>query len=193
MSMLSGRDCFSTTVVALRHRTEVPSDVLSLPRILAGKGYNTTAVGCGGNVGMRGFDSYLEYPGWGSWAEGRSPKAENLNEVAVPELERLAADGKPFFLFLRHMDPHAPYLPPAPFERLFYSGDELDPGNSSMEPVWGLQAVSRLLRRVDAPRADRRRVRRRPRYGRRPRLHGRLHPAPPDAARRCWDCGRTPW
>ena len=139
MSMLSGRDCFSTTVVALRHRTEVPSDVLTLPRILAGNGYNTTGVGCGGNVGIPGFDSYLEYAGWGSWAEGRSPKAENLNEVAVPELERLASDGKPFFLFLRHMDPHAPYLPPAPFERLFYSGDELDPGNRSMDPVWAFK------------------------------------------------------
>ena len=31
----------------------------------------------------------------------------------MPELERLAARSKPFFLFLRHMDPHAPYLPPA--------------------------------------------------------------------------------
>jgi hypothetical protein len=31
-------------------------------------------------------------------------------------MDRLVADGAPFFLFLRHMDPHAPYLPPYPFE-----------------------------------------------------------------------------
>ena len=33
------------------------------------------------------------------------------------------------------MDPHAPYLPPEPYERIFYSGDECDPTNKSMEPV----------------------------------------------------------
>ena len=30
--------------------------------------------------------------------------------------ERLAKEDKPFLLFLRHMDPHSPYLPPAPYE-----------------------------------------------------------------------------
>ncbi|MGA1137152.1 MAG: sulfatase, partial [bacterium] len=33
------------------------------------------------------------------------------------------------------MDPHAPYLPPAPYERLFYHGDECAPDNKSMEPI----------------------------------------------------------
>ena len=73
--------------------------------------------------------------GWGSWNEGRSPKAQNLNDVAIPELERLAKKRAPFFLFLRHMDPHAPYLPPEPYERMFYHGNECDPANKSMEPV----------------------------------------------------------
>ena len=81
----------------------------------------------------------MDYPGWGSFAEGRSPKAENLNQVAIPELERLSRSTKPFFLFLRHMDPHAPYLPPAPFERMFYSGNEFDPKNKSMEPVFSFK------------------------------------------------------
>ena len=36
---------------------------------------------------------------------------------------------------LRHMDPHAPYLPPEPYERMFYHGNETDPENKSMEPV----------------------------------------------------------
>ena len=87
----------------------------------------TTCVGFKGNPASRGFDNYLDFSGWGSWKEGRSPKAENLNAVAIPELNRLAAGKKPFFLFLRHMDPHAPYLPPAPFERMFYDGNECDP------------------------------------------------------------------
>jgi arylsulfatase A-like enzyme len=33
------------------------------------------------------------------------------------------------------MDPHAPYLPPAPFERMFYHGNECDPENHSMDLV----------------------------------------------------------
>ncbi|NLG28507.1 MAG: sulfatase-like hydrolase/transferase, partial [Chloroflexi bacterium] len=36
-------------------------------------------------------------------------------------------------LFLRHMDPHSPYLPPYPFERIFYHGNETDPRNHSMD------------------------------------------------------------
>ncbi len=134
-SMLTGKDCFSTNVVALRHRGGLPDYVQTLPEILRQVGYDTSCVGFTGNPSSRGFDTYLDYPAWGSFAAGRSPKAEKLNEVAVPELERLAAGKKPFCLFLRHMDPHAPYLPPAPFERMFYSGNELDPKNKSMEPV----------------------------------------------------------
>ena len=138
-SMLSGLDCFSTTVVALRHRGGLPRKMRTLPEILRKNGYNTSCVGFSGNPSSRGFDKYLDYPGWGSFAQGRSPKAENLNEIAIPELERLSRSKKPFLLFLRHMDPHAPYLPPAPFERMFYSGDEFDPKNKSMEPVFAFK------------------------------------------------------
>ena len=134
-SMLSGMDCFSTQVVALRHKGPLRPEVRTLAEILHGSGYNTSCVGFGGNPGSRGFDNYLEYPGWGSWAEGRSPKAQNLNKVTIPELNRLTNQNEPFFLFLRHMDPHAPYLPPEPYERMFYHGDECDPGNASMQPV----------------------------------------------------------
>ena len=107
----------------------------TLAEILKDEGYSTSCVGFTGNPSSRGFDTYLDYPAWGSWNEGRSPKAQNLNEVTLPELERLVAQDEPFFLFLRHMDPHAPYLPPEPFERMFYHGDETDPENKSMEPV----------------------------------------------------------
>ncbi|MEJ5246431.1 MAG: sulfatase [Caldilinea sp.] len=134
-SMLTGLDVFSTQVVALRHKGPLRPEVKTLAEILREEGYNTTCVGFTGNPSSRGFDKYLDYPAWGSWNEGRSPKAQKLNEVALPELERLARKREPFFLFLRHMDPHAPYLPPEPFERMFYHGDECDKRNKSMEPV----------------------------------------------------------
>ena len=134
-SMLTGLDAFGTQVVALRHKGGLREDIQTLPEILSDAGYNTTCVGFTGNPSSRGFDTYLDYSAWGSWNAGRSPKAQALNEVAIPELDRLAKQRKPFFLFLRHMDPHAPYLPPEPYERMFYHGNECDPKHKSMEPV----------------------------------------------------------
>lgn len=134
-SMLTGMDAFSTQVVALRHKGPLRPEVTTLAEILREAGYASSCVGFSGNPASRGFDTYLTFDGWGSWNEGRSPKAENLNEVAIPELERLAKKRDPFFLFLRHMDPHAPYLPPAPYERMFYHGNETDKRNKSMDPV----------------------------------------------------------
>ena len=134
-SLLTGMDCFGTQVVALRHKGPLRAEVPTAAELLREQGYNTTCVGFTGNPSSRGFDNYINYAGWGSFKQGRSTKAENLNEVAVPELQRLCADDKPWFVMLRHMDPHAPYLPPAPYERMFYHGDECDPDNRSMDPV----------------------------------------------------------
>jgi len=133
--MLTGMDVFSTQMIALRHQGPLRPEITTLPEILKVDGYATSCVGFTGNPASRGFDTYINFPGWGSWNEGRSPKAQNLNDVAIPELVRLNKQKEPFLLFLRHMDPHAPYLPPAPFERAFYHGNETDPRNHSMDPV----------------------------------------------------------
>lgn len=134
-SMLTGMDVFTTQMVALRHQGPLRPEVKTLAEILRDEGYNTLCVGFSGNAASRGFDKYLKYPSWGRWSEGRSPKAQNLNEVTIPELDRLVSEKEPFFVLLRHMDPHAPYLPPEPYERMFYHGDECDPSNESMKPV----------------------------------------------------------
>lgn len=134
-SMFTGMDVFGTDVVALRHEGPLGSHVKTLAEVLEDEGYNTTCVGFSGNPASRGFQNYIDFSGWGSWEEGRSHKAENLNAVAIPEIKRLAGEDKPFFLFLRHMDPHSPYLPPAPFERAFYDKDEFDKNNHSLDPV----------------------------------------------------------
>ncbi len=135
-SMLTGRDCFGTNTVALRHKGPMAEDAPTLAELLGGAGYSTVSVGFNGNPASRGFGKYVQYGGWSIGDDGRAHKAEALNDVALPELRRLASADEPFFLFLRHMDPHTPYLPPAPFERLFYGGDECDPANTSLEPVY---------------------------------------------------------
>ncbi|WP_308634173.1 sulfatase family protein [Paenibacillus silvisoli] len=146
-SMLTGMDVFGTDVVALRHEGPLGGHVQTLAEVLEANGYNTTCIGFTGNPSARGFQTYLNYESWLPDQEsGRAPKAENLNVVAIPELERLAAEDKPFFLFMRHMDPHSPYLPPQPFERMFYGKDETDPDNASMEPVYNFKPFGDYLK-----------------------------------------------
>jgi arylsulfatase A-like enzyme len=138
-SMFTGMDVFGTDVVALRHKGPLGDHVSTLAEVLGKQGYTTVCVGFSGNPASRGFQKYVDFPGWGSWETGRSPKAENLNVATIPVLRELVDSGKPFFLFMRHMDPHSPYLPPLPFERLFYSGNECDPQNRSLDPVYAFK------------------------------------------------------
>jgi arylsulfatase A-like enzyme len=138
-SMLTGMDAFNTQVVALRHKGGVRSEVTMLPEILRDQGYNTTCVGHTKNPSARGFDTYLDYRAWGTWADRPLDKAQDLNRAVIPELDRLLDEGSPFFVLLRHMEPHAPYLPPEPYERMFYHGDECDPNNDSMKLVFSFK------------------------------------------------------
>lgn len=135
-SMLTGKDCFGTNTVALRHKGDMAPGIKTLAEVLRENGYTSTCVGFDGNPAARGFDQYLTYAAWGSWEQGRSRKAENLNDLALPELERLAGQDKPFLLFMRHMDPHSPYLAPEPFDKLFFQGDVFDSENRSLDKVY---------------------------------------------------------
>ncbi len=143
-SMLTGRDCFGTQVVGLRHKGEMAAR--NLPEILRESGYRSLCVGFTGNPASRGFDEYLDYKAWGGREDGCLRKAKALNDVFMPKLDELAQDDKPFFAMLRHMDPHSPYLPPAPFDRMFYRGDECDPENDSMKPVFDFKPFADYFR-----------------------------------------------
>ena len=143
-SMLTGRDCFATQVVALRHQGPLTDKVRTLPEILRDHGYHSTCVGFNPCAATRGFDTYLNYERWGAYPE-RLRKAERLNDVALPEIERLAASEGPWFMLMRHMDPHSPYLPPEPFDHIFYQGNEYDPENKSMEPVYAFTPFKDFL------------------------------------------------
>ncbi len=135
-NMLTGRDCFGTGIVALNQK-ELAEGVPFLCEILRDYGYTSTCIGFQGNVDGRGYDKYINFPGWGAdHDDGRAHKAQNLNDVAIPELERLASQEKPFFLFMRHMDPHSPYLPPEPFDKMFFQGDAFDPKDKRMQKVY---------------------------------------------------------
>lgn len=144
-SMLTGRDCFGTEVVALRHQGGLTEKVKTLPEILRESGYTSTCVGFTGNPSSRGFDHYLDYKAWGGRDDGVLRKAEALNEVTLPELERLSGGDQPWMMMLRHMDPHSPYLPPPPFDRAFYQDDEFS-GEDTMKPVFDFKPFADYFR-----------------------------------------------
>jgi arylsulfatase A-like enzyme len=109
-----------------------------LAELLAGRGVFTAAVDNLGGWFRRGFELVRSY-GWEKPRVGGWRKAEAVSAEALPALEACAASGRPFFLFVHYWDPHTPYLPPPPFDRRFYRGDERDPANRSMEPVVGFE------------------------------------------------------
>src|SRR5579859_6446741 len=94
-NMLTGLDVFRTQVVALRHKGEMHEDAKPLHAFLKEQGYNTTCVGFQ-SPSVRGFDKYLDFAGWDPGPDGFSHKAENLNEVTIPEIERLAKKKAPY-------------------------------------------------------------------------------------------------
>jgi len=73
-------------------------------------------------------------------------KAEALNEKAIPLLNSMEKIPRSLsFLFLRHMDPHSPYLSP-PFPRTFHQGDWRDPSNRSLEPIFAFKRAEERRR-----------------------------------------------
>ncbi len=142
-SMLTGMDVINHQIVSLRPKGPVDPSIRFLGEILHDKGYISACVGF--NPGFyRGFDKYANYNAWMAYEDAPGHKAEALNEKAIPLLESMA--DKPFFLFLRHMDPHAPYLPPPPFPRMFYGGSEKEPSKKSMEPVFAFKPFAEFFK-----------------------------------------------
>jgi len=142
-SMLTGMDVMSHQIVSLSPKGPVDPSIRFLGEILHDRGYVSACVGF--NPGFyRGFDRYENYHAWMAYEDAPGHKAEALNKKAIPLLESMA--DKPFFLFLRHMDPHSPYLPPPPFPRMFYGGNEKDPSKKSMEPVFAFKPFAEFFK-----------------------------------------------
>src|SRR5207249_2124312 len=111
-------------------------DVRLLPHLLREQGFYAAAVDNIGRWIQPAFDQYVDYPRWDH--DGAKPwrNGEEVTARALRVLDECRAQDQPFFLFLHYWDPHTPYLPPPPFGRMFYGGNERDPSHRSMEPVW---------------------------------------------------------
>ena len=133
--MMTGYDPFQTGIIAQGAQIELDPAVPMLASSLKSRGYFTAAADNLGRWFTRGFDLYDGYQ-WDIVAGEPWRKAEAVNRTALRIVKTCAAQEKPFFAFLHYWDCHTPYLPPAPFSRMFYFGCEKDPANPSMDSVW---------------------------------------------------------
>ncbi|HQK21488.1 MAG TPA: sulfatase [Candidatus Latescibacteria bacterium] len=144
-TMFSGHDAMSHQVISHGGNVGPATGVKMIAEILGEQGYFTGAADNLGRWFERGFQDYRRY----SWvSNGTEPqrKAEAVNDVALPLLQDAANQDKPFFLFLHYWDPHTPYLPPPPFSRMFFEGDEKDPADRSMDEVFAFAPFEKYFR-----------------------------------------------
>ena len=129
-TMFCGRDAFDHHIVTQGGAREPAEGIKFLPEILRDNGYFTAAADNLGRWFARGYDLYKPFR-WGRNPARPWRKGEAVNRSAFKVLEACDSQEKPWFAFLHYWDPHTPYLPPPPFNRMFYHGDEKDPSNDS--------------------------------------------------------------
>ena len=147
-TLFTGKDVFTHQIVTQGGPIDLDPQVRQLGEILGEVGYFTAAADNLGRWFRRAFQAYEQYKWDQEGTEWR--KAEAVNAKLLPLLDRAAKGaraGTPFFLFAHYWDPHTPYLPPAPFNRMFYAGDERDPANRSMDPVFAFEPFTLYFRR----------------------------------------------
>ncbi|HZR41591.1 MAG TPA: sulfatase [Ktedonobacteraceae bacterium] len=136
-TMLTGKEAITHNIVNIGGGVPITDGVRLLPEILKERGYVTVAIDSMGRHFSRGFDEYITYK-WDRSNPTVLRKAEAVNEMALPTIERLREQSQPFFLFIHYWDPHTPYLPPPPYTRKFYpeGRDPYDVNNHSMDEAW---------------------------------------------------------
>jgi arylsulfatase len=135
-TMLTGKEAITHNIINIGGGVPIDDGIKMIQEVLKEKGFNTGAVDTMGRHFSRGFDTYIS-PEWDMSDPMTLRRAEHVTDNAVPLIEKLKAEDKPFFLFLHYWDPHTPYLPPAQYRETFYEGsDPYDVNNHSMDKAW---------------------------------------------------------
>jgi arylsulfatase A-like enzyme len=117
------------------NRTIVPLELTTIPERLRDAGYHTVGVVSAYHLGNewnmgQGFADY--YPP----VELRRP-AQATTDIALEWL--IEQPREPFFMWVHYFDPHAPYLPPSPYDALYdpaLAADHLPLGEVSLPADW---------------------------------------------------------
>jgi arylsulfatase A-like enzyme len=136
-TLYSGKEAVTHDIVNIGGGVPIKDGVRLLPEILADHGYATAAVDNMERHFSRGFEQYHTYQ-WDRSDPTVLRKAETVTELALPVIDGLVGQDRPFFCFLHYWDPHTPYLPPPGYEDLYVDDgrDPYDPDNHSMDEAW---------------------------------------------------------
>ena len=136
-TILTGAHPLRHKIVTHMGEVQLSKSIPMVQEVLRKNGYATVAVdnmflkyGSFYKWFTRGFNIYSHPGGIPAPEAGLKVQAENVTEISLKILQKLLEEKKPFFLFLHYWDPHAPYKPPSPFNRLFWKKDF--PGNESL-------------------------------------------------------------
>ena len=147
-----------TGLYPTRHRTRtkfdhLPEEIPTLAEILRNEGYETAFINANPNVGGffgfdRGFQDLKQL--YARSTPGMVDSSELIatcEEITSEAIDWISGTRGPFFLTILSVDPHAPYRPPASYDR--YGGDYRGP----------VQGEFSSMARPDLTPADRLRVR----------------------------------
>jgi len=111
----------------VRNGFTVHPDNHMLPEMLREAGFRTAGVSAAVALSAlldfpQGFEVWDQDPETGSApaeANRDARRADAITDAALAYLDRSADDGRPMFLFVHYVDPHAPYDPPEPYRSLY--------------------------------------------------------------------------
>lgn len=158
-SILTGE--YPTVHGAVGRFDRLRPDLPTLAEELHRMGYETAAVVANPNLAptfglARGFDEYVEL--YDPITQVRAIEPQELVATSAQVVDRALAilrrpRSKPLFLFVFAIDPHAPYTPPPPFDRL-YDPDYRGAVDGSFQSLFALAILGR-----QAPEPDRKHLR----------------------------------
>ncbi len=157
-TLMTGLHPLNHGIVGHMGRRQLDNRIPVLAEVLRENGYRTCAVDTMGRWFRRGFDDYRRYV-FDQRETGPMRSGEQANDLAIDLLRQANRGDRPFFLFVHYWDPHTPYLPPSPFDRLFEQDGAPDSGlqgSAALSPAFAFQPLARYLRRWmgDAPSLD---------------------------------------
>ena len=114
-----------------------PPELTTLAEAFRADGHRTAAfVGTAVLDAVYGLDQGFElYDDSIAKEDSRFQEQRRARSVVDAACSWLRAVDEPFFLWVHVFDPHGPYDPPAPFDRMYYEGDERDPRHASLADV----------------------------------------------------------
>ena len=133
-----------TGMMSIKHKVicrgvgeDLPQDILTVAEILKSNKYRTVAIDnlYDQHYSMRTSPREWFKRGYDYYSSSKGPYsiAEERTEKAIKWLRRNYQ--QKFFMFIHYWDTHAPYIPPAPYDTVFYQGDKYNPRNHSLDNI----------------------------------------------------------